>query len=308
MSNPSWHQGPPRTILLASDLSSRCDRAMQRALQLAKLWKSRLVILTVIEPDDSRQWGANWDLPRWRRPTDPARMAAAQFRRQFGDIVQEADVRVLEGEPADAIAQMTVEIDADLIVVGVARDELFGRLRLGSTVDQLARQSPAPLLIVKSRVWPYEEILVATDFSEPSKQALIAADRFFPTAPLTVLHGWEAPFAAFLEDSRFRSEWKAREKQGCEDFLARSNLSFPSRARVKVLIENGCPEVLVRQYMLDREVDLVVIGAHGRTGALHKRLGDTARRILEYAPGDVLLIREPQAERQERSTAEAFGD
>lgn len=50
MTNPSWRQGPPRTILLATDLSSRCDRAVQRGLQLAKLWNSRLIILNVIEP------------------------------------------------------------------------------------------------------------------------------------------------------------------------------------------------------------------------------------------------------------------
>lgn len=32
MSQPSWTERPPGTILLASDLSSRCDRVMDRVL------------------------------------------------------------------------------------------------------------------------------------------------------------------------------------------------------------------------------------------------------------------------------------
>jgi len=51
----------------------------------------------------------------------------------------------------------------------------------------------------------------------------------------------------------------------------------------------------VRAYMEDEGVDLVVVGTHGRNGAFDVRLGGTAKRILEFAPGDVLLIREPKA-------------
>ena len=297
MSAPSWHQGPPRTILLATDLSSRCDRAMQRALQLSKLWKSRLIILNVIEPEHPTGHSDLGDLPSWRRPADPRQVAQDQIRRQFGESAHGAKVRVVEGEPVSAIEAAAREVGADLIVAGVARDEKFGRYVLGSTVDQLARRTPVPLLIVKSRVWPYEEILVATDFSEPSQEALIAADRFFPTAPLTALHGWEVPFAGFLDKPDFRDQWKEHEQKGCQDFIQRSKLSLEARARVRVLVEHGCPEVLVRQYMLDREVDLVVVGTHGGGGVFDKRLGGTAKRILEYAPADVLLIREPRAVR-----------
>lgn len=297
MMDPSWHQGPPRTILLATDMSSRFDRAMQRALQLAKLWKSHLIILNVIELDYNNR-GEVEDVPSWRRPADLRRIAQDQIRRQFGESANEAEVRVVEGEPVAAIEEAAREVGADMIVTGVARDDAFERYRLGSTVDRLARRTYVPLLIVKSRVWPYEEILVATDFSEPSQQALIAADRFFPTAPLTALHGWEVPFAGFLDNPGFREQLKEQDKQGGESFIQRSKLSFEGRARVRVLIEQGCPEVLVRQYMLYNEVDLVVVGTHGGSWVFDKRLGGTAKRILEFAPADVLLIREPRAVRR----------
>ena len=40
----------PNAILLATDLSARCDRALSRALQLARQWQARLVVATVL-PD-----------------------------------------------------------------------------------------------------------------------------------------------------------------------------------------------------------------------------------------------------------------
>lgn len=286
MTEPSWTQGPPRVIVLATDLSGRCDRAMARAGQLAKLWHARLVILNVIELESKgREVG---DRPNWQRPADPHKMAETQIRRQFGENLQGAEVRLLQGEPAAVIDEVAREVGADLIVTGVARDETFGRHLLGSTVDRLARRTPVPLLIVKSRVWPYEEILVATDFSEPSQQALTAADRFFPSHPLTMLHASEAPASAGRGQ-------ESLERQGCEEFLECSKLSWEARARVKVLVEHGAPEVLVRDYMLAKDVDLVVVGTHGQSGLFDKRLGGTAKRILAMAPSDVLLIREPRA-------------
>src|SRR3546814_4448897 len=45
-----------RRILLASDLSARCDRAFDRAVLLARAWRARLTIATALEdwPDDAR--------------------------------------------------------------------------------------------------------------------------------------------------------------------------------------------------------------------------------------------------------------
>jgi nucleotide-binding universal stress UspA family protein len=40
----------PATVLFATDLSSRCDRALDRALIMARTWEARLVALTVTEP------------------------------------------------------------------------------------------------------------------------------------------------------------------------------------------------------------------------------------------------------------------
>jgi Universal stress protein UspA and related nucleotide-binding proteins len=41
--NPDIFASPPRAVLLATDLSARCDRALDRALLLARQCQARLV-------------------------------------------------------------------------------------------------------------------------------------------------------------------------------------------------------------------------------------------------------------------------
>jgi hypothetical protein len=40
---------PPRTILCATDLSSRCDRALDRAALLARHWQAQLVVVHALQ-------------------------------------------------------------------------------------------------------------------------------------------------------------------------------------------------------------------------------------------------------------------
>ncbi len=298
MNEPAWTHGPPETILLATDLSSRCDRALDRAAYLAKRWRARLVVLNVLEPD--AEWtgsGRSLDLPSWQHPPDRETVAAAQLRRDLGESLKAAEVRVVEGAPAATIEAVAREVGAGLIVTGIARHDTLGRYLLGSTVERLAHQTPVPLLVVKNRLRPYDEVLVATDFSPSSQHALTAAARFFPRTPLTLLHAWEIPFAGFLDKPEFRRQWTEMEKRGCDAFVAQSLLSEDQHRHLQVLMEHGSVDTIVPSYMRAKNVDLVVVGTHGRSGVFDVRLGGTARRILNVAPGDVLLIREPQSVR-----------
>lgn len=197
----------------------------------------------------------------------------------------DAEVRVVEGDPVVAIERTARDVGAELIVTGVARNEALGRFLLGSTVDRLAAKTPIPLLIVKSRVWPYEEILVASDLSRESHQALIDADRLFPDHTLTVLHCAGKSTADDLD------LLTATARRRCEDFIARSALSPAAKARANGVAAPGRPDVEIPRYMVGKDIDLVVVGARERRGALGSPLSGTATRILEAAPGDVLLIR-----------------
>ena len=282
MNKPSWSHGPPKTILLATDLSGRCDRAMDRAAYLAKSWGARLVVLNVLEPEyDLAGPAGTADLPSWRRPPEREAVVAAQMRRDLPGDLQGAEIRVVEGAAVATIEAVAREIDAELIVTGIARDETFGRYLLGSTVERLARQTPVPLLIVKNRLRLYGEVLVATDFSSPSQHALTAAAQFFPGTPLTLLHAWEFPFAGLMDRPALRREWTAMEKEGCDTFVAQSRLSQDQRQDLQVLTQIAAQLGGDNRLLFERSAPARQIGSPRTLGQVIFRFQD----IEHHEPG-----------------------
>ena len=76
---------------------------------------------------------------------------------------------VKTGDIVATIIETAQDKKCDLIVTGVARYNSIGDILLGGPVDQLIRNAPVPVLVVKRRPQEaYKNILIATDFSECS--------------------------------------------------------------------------------------------------------------------------------------------
>jgi nucleotide-binding universal stress UspA family protein len=60
---------------------------------------------------------------------------------------------------------------------------------------------------------------------------------------------------------------------------------------VEVAVESGAPAEVVCAEAEKRSVDLIVMGAHGRTGLAHVLLGSVAERTVARAPCPVLTLR-----------------
>ena len=78
-------------------------------------------------------------------------------------------------------------------------------------------------------------------------------------------------------------------------FLAGVDKSAPGWQQPHVLIEDGAPNFLLRDYVRDQEVDLLVLGTHGRSGFFEMIMGSAAKAIMDDVPCDALVIREPRA-------------
>jgi len=277
---------PPLSILVASDLSARCDRALDRALLLAAAWGAELCVLHAIEDDGETVAGTV--------ATGATTLARAQrrLREAVPDLADTITLRVEPGQPTDVVLRVAAAESAGLIVAGIARDEPAGSLRLGSTVDRLARQSTVPLLVVKRRpLRPYRNILVASDLSEPSRPALAAAAALFPAAQATLLHVVDVPFAGFAGDvDAYRSSCRDAARPECAAFVAATGLSADWRMRLQVGIDDGVPAERLRVQAEAAGSELIVLGRSGRGHLLDLLLGGTARALLADPPCDLLLV------------------
>jgi nucleotide-binding universal stress UspA family protein len=65
-----------------------------------------------------------------------------------------------------------------------------------------------------------------------------------------------------------------------------------------ILIEHGAPCAILRDYVRRQNVDLIVLGSYGRSAIFEVFLGSVAKQIMDEAPCDTLMIREPRAATQ----------
>ncbi|PBN42260.1 universal stress protein [Sphingobium sp. D43FB] len=282
---------PPRKILLATDLSCRCDRALDRAVQLAKEWKAELIAAFVVDPVETRQFRFDNTPPSWRRAPSPVERMRWRLKRDLGSVADFIRVVVEEGDPAETLLSIAAREGCDLIVTGIARDETLGRMILGNTVNRLVRGSPAPVLVVHDRVVrPYRTIVVATDFSEASLQALLVTSSLFPARNLTLFHAYDVPFSGYLDDGDYSRSLRGMEKELEQKVLTDERLDPGLRGRTDVVIAHGTPERLLNDYIEDQHVDLTVIGSHGRGALFDALIGSTARSLIENLQGDLLVV------------------
>jgi nucleotide-binding universal stress UspA family protein len=292
----SWMQGPPKAILLATDLSGRCDRAFDRAVALANEWQARLVAVHVME-DAAAGIGSPEPVPSWRRAPDPHKAAEARIRSEMHEAAPNLTVVIENGDPADAIMRAAETHGCGLIVTGVARDELLGRLALGNTVSRLVRRSQIPLLVVRTRGRrPYARVVVATDFSESSRHALEAAVRFFPQTVLTLFNAYDAPMSGLITDTEsYRAQFREAAARDAEAFLKSADLGGWQGQGPGLLLEYGDPERLIHAYVGENNVDVLALGSHGRSAVFDVLIGSVAQGLMATVACDVLIVREPRA-------------
>ena len=281
----------PKRLLLATDLSARCDRALDRAAQLAEAWQAEIVAVNVLDlgstPDQILAWASG------ATEQDLRQIALQELRRNTAGVNAPISLRVERGnDAASVICQVAEEVRADLVVTSVARNEVLGRFLLGSTVEQLARSVAQPLLVVRQRArQPYRRIVVATDLSPGAHGGLQAAARLFPGQALHLYHAHQAPLAGLSDrlDATKSQSASVAAQQACEALVGQTPL--PGDTEVHIQCERGAVTATLPAFVRQQDVDLVVLGIEADPSLVSTLLGSTALRLLQWLPCDVLLVR-----------------
>ena len=147
-----------------------------------------------------------------------------------------------------------------------------------------------------------KKILVATDFGEASDSALNYGRDLARTygATLHVLHVAEnlvARYAnvealALLPQLQADIDEAARKRMA---ELVTDEDRTMLHAKPVVLAAFGTAEAIV-EYAKAYNVDVIVMGTHGRGGFSHLLMGSVAERVVRTAPCPVLTVRHPEHE------------
>lgn len=207
------------------------------------------------------------------------------------DPAAEVEIILAKGPAPKTIARVAAEQSAALVAVGAARFNDLGDYVLGTAVDNLIRQSPSPVLVVKRRPRaPYRDVLCAVDLSDCAAHALRCALKLLPECRVIALHAYHVGFEGWQRDAYVKEETKADAARNLDEFLAGLDLAPGDRDRVEARIGYGNPEEVIGDEIERNEPDLLVLGTHGRGGFRQATLGSTASAILEWARPDTLVV------------------
>ena len=274
------------SILVATDMSPRADRAVQRAFRIARQKGLGVKVLTVIDdamPDDLVE-----------TVHDKALSNVDRFASTVADGVP-YEVMAEAGDPTQCILTAAQNNPESLLVLGVHRSRPFLDVLRETTMQRVVRQTENPVLLVKDAAdHDYDHVLAACDFSPASTAAMEFGGMLSGDGMVTPVHVVHMPYRDMLEsrpgvgtnlEASFVKEAQAAETEwrNCSD--------LSERIAPTTEMPVGAPYAVFKQLADHGGADLITVGAHSDVGAPRSVLGSLSIDLMREPPCDVLIAR-----------------
>jgi nucleotide-binding universal stress UspA family protein len=210
---------------------------------------------------------------------------------------------VTNNRPEEAINREAASRNVDLIVMGSRRRSVPSVVVLGSTAEAVCRTAPCSVLVTGLAArhdaaktngnFELKKLLVATDFSSHSELALqyglSLAQEY--QSELHLLH-----VIAGGKSSEAEISWTSQDTEGPYHTAARRlHGSVPAEVHLWSDVTHAVREGKVHReiisYAVEKDIDLICIGAHGEGFTFGTLFGTNTDRVLRQAPCPVLVTR-----------------
>jgi nucleotide-binding universal stress UspA family protein len=274
-----------RRIVVAVDSSHNARLALERATRRAGGNDQLLVVHVMRSLPDA--------VAKAMAVGDEYRDVARQLVHQLADAYASgAEPVVLEGAPAEQIAQLAREREADEIVVGSRGLGRFSAA-LGSVSHALLQQADRPVVVVPAAAADHPRagrahgsctVVVGYDGSEASHAALdYAARRSCEGGRIVAVHAFQ-PVPDWLGSPNYQQALDAYQGHGRE--LLRS---LKESRELETSLLEGPPARAIVAAADARDADEIVLGSRG-FGAVRGVLGSVSHAVLHEADRVVVVI------------------
>jgi nucleotide-binding universal stress UspA family protein len=267
-----------RRLLVCCDGSAEARQAVFQTLALARACGSRVGVLRVVEiipeveavaPDLRAQQEREV-----REEMKAIRAEAAGMKAAVEILIRQSQL------PHAAIVAEAEKFGADLIIMGRSGRTGLARLLLGSVTARVIGHSAVNVLVMpRGASLSLARLLVALDASPPSEAAWQEAVSLAKSGEVQLFAVAAAP-----------EEGEIIEAQG----IIRQHLEAANREGIHlrgILPQGQQPDDAIVQAALRNEVDLIIMGSHGRTGLTKLLMGSVTQGVIGQAPCPVLVVK-----------------
>jgi nucleotide-binding universal stress UspA family protein len=289
-------------IVIAVDGSEAATRAAECGLALARLFDATVDVVHVVEPKALRLTSSAEERERLHARGERVLSAVEDLASERG---QSVETVLTEGKPAAAISAVAAERDAGLVVVGRQGLTGLGRRLLGGVTERLLGRHDVPVLVVPggapvTRVTDCSDLLLPTDGSENAAGATphgvaVAArtDAVVHVLNVVDIQAAGGLFNAGGLEAAFVDRLEARGRDAVERVATRVRESLPGGAVETAVVRTTAFDGVapgIREYVADNDVDLIVMGSHGRSNLRRQVLGSVASMVLRTVDVPVLVV------------------
>jgi len=283
-------------LLLSTDGSEFSDGAVREAISLAKTCSSRLFAVSVVETNPEYETMApqlvEKEIEKARSLLDAVRERASKENVNCETIVRQGE------NSYRYVVEEAAKRHAEMIIMGRRGRTGLKRLMMGSVTAKVIGHAPCNVLVVPrdARV-EMKSILVATDGSRHSDAAAIEAVGIARRcgAKLTVISvvPSEAVSPFDIVHSEMQRDMITEKEQKAAEFNIRNIKDTAKKEGIEVegLVREGKPYEAIVSTAGEKNIDLIVVGSHGRTGFEKLLMGSVTERVIGLSPCAVLVVK-----------------
>lgn len=207
------------------------------------------------------------------------------------------NVLVDQGSVTKTLLKISAQEKADLFVLGRKNDKKAGVL-----VTRIARRAFCSLLIIpKGKKLKFDNLLVGTDFSNYSKDAIDRAVGLARKAKeatkITVQHVFQVPNGYHYAGKSFKEFGHIMEENAKKDykrFMGQFDISGLDLTPKFTLDKDDDVINAIAKEAKKQHADLLVIGVKGRTSAAALFIGSKAERLVQLNEDIPMLVIRPK--------------
>ncbi len=199
------------------------------------------------------------------------------------------DIRLIAGDPEQEIREWSVARGIDLVVLGHKETDEHE-----VEAKKLVKKPGCSLLLIPEKTdYKIRKIGVAIDFSELSLYTLkiaqsIAADL---DAEIVGFHTYQVPSGYHYsgkDHKEFAEVMEENARKDADEFLAKAGID---KFRMEYAYDaSDHPAEYINKLAQDHDVDLLLMGSKGRTGAASMLLGSVAKNVAKKIRDIPLMI------------------
>jgi|GEM_PF-42331 nucleotide-binding universal stress UspA family protein len=233
---------------------------------------------------------------------DQQRAAGEEMIDSVAHLGDEAGVTVrtelIEGNPSESLHDYLMDNNIDFVAMGTRGRSNIKRQLLGSVTDRMVRTSPVPVLTARTEndlatpvEQDYTDILLPTRGGDGSElavdHAVSIAARF--DATLHVIYVVDVRSQAAKHDTYELGELVDELQTAVTDAV--TDRADGAGINTRVAIQQGTPHSAIQRYAAAHEIDLIIMGTHGRGRVEQFLLGSVTERTIRTADVPVVTVR-----------------